>query len=262
MAVKNDKVVLVTGASSGIGLATAQYLLKKGFKVYGVSRRAADFGFPSYCGDVTDVGRMKEILADIKQKEGKLDAVVNNAGFGISGAVENAAAEDVERIFSVNLTAVVDICAAALPYLRESRGRIVNISSVAAAAAIPFQACYSASKAAVLTFSYALGGEVAPYKVKVSCVLPGDTKTGFTDARVKGGGGVYAERERRSVEVMERDERGGKPPVTVAKAVYKCLKKRRPPLKVTIGASYKFIVFLVKILPARFAQFVINKIYG
>lgn len=262
MAKLTDKVVVITGASSGIGLATAKYLSAKGCKVYGVARRAFDGGFFSYCGDVTDSERMKEILSDVYKKEGRVDAVVNNAGFGISGAVENSSADDVGRIFSVNLTAVVNFCAAALPYLRESRGRIVNISSVAAATPIPFQACYSASKAGVLNFSYALGGEVKPYGVKVSCVLPGDTKTGFTDSRKKAEGGVYAEREKRSVEVMERDERGGKPPETVAKAVCKCLKKRRPPLKVTVGSSYKFIVFLVKILPARFAQFIINKIYA
>ena len=260
---KMDKVIIVTGASSGIGLATCKYLLSKGCKVYGVARRKFEGGFTCFQGDVTDVERMKEILAEVVKAEGRIDGVVNNAGYGISGATENADPADVEGIFSVNLTAVVNFCAAALPYLRESRGRIVNVSSVAAVTPIPFQSCYSASKAAVLNFSYALSGEVRPYGVKVSCVLPGDTKTGFTDARVKGPeGGVYAEREKRSVEVMEKDERGGKPPETVARSVYKCLRKRRPPLKTTVGGSYKFIVFLVKILPARLAQSIINKIYA
>ena len=259
---KLDKVIIVTGASSGIGLATCKYLINKGCKVYGIARRKFEGEFTCFQGDVTDVERMKEILAEVVKAEGRIDGIVNNAGFGISGAVENADPADVGSIFSVNLTAVVNFCAAALPYLRESRGRIVNISSVAAVTPIPYQACYSASKAAVLNFSYSLSGEVKPFGVKVSCVLPGDTRTGFTAARVKGGGGVYAEREKRSVEVMERDEQNGKPPETVAKAVYKCLKKRRPPLKTTVGSSYKLIVLLVKILPARLAQGIINKIYA
>ena len=155
------------------------------------------------------------------------------------------------------------ISSLAIPYLKETKGHLVNIGSVAGELPIPFQACYSATKAAVLSFSLALDGEVSRFGVKVSVVQPGDTKTGFTDARIfEGDRSDYGGSVGKSVRRMEHDERSGKSPITVAKAVSRILKKRRPPLKVTVGASYKLFVGLRRLLPTRFVNFILRKLYG
>lgn len=260
-----DKVVIITGAGSGIGLATAKYLQKKGCKIYGTALHERESPFPLYVCDVTDTARMKIIFEEIFKKEGRIDAVINNAGYGISGAAEHCEPERVKRFFDVDLCSVINLSAAAIPYLRESGGgNIINIGSVTSLIPIPFQACYSAAKAGVENFSRALACEIKDFNIKVTCVLPGDTATGFTAARIKHGdedGAHYNGKIEKSVAKMEHDERNGKSPVTVAKAVYKALKKKRPPLRITVGASYKFIIFLTRILPLRLVNFIIAKLY-
>ncbi len=258
------KVVIVTGASSGIGLATARRLAARGCRVYGIARRPfAGEGFECLSADVTDLSAVEKILEGVYAREGRIDAVVNNAGMGIAGAVEYATPESIQRIFDTNLTALVKISSAAMKYLKKSKGNLVNIGSVAGGLPIPFQACYSATKAGVLNFSLALDGEVRRFGVKVTCIQPGDTKTGFTAARViEGGEADYGGRIGKSVKRMEHDEQNGKSPDSVAKAVQKALKKRRPPLKITVGGQYKFFIGLQKLLPTRFVNFILRKLYA
>lgn len=258
------KVVIVTGASCGIGLATAQRLARAGHRVYGIARRPFSDGlFECMQADVNDLAAVEEILRTVHAREGRIDAVVNNAGFGIAGAVEYASFDSIQRIFDTNLTSLVKISAAAMKYLKASRGNLVNIGSVAGVLPIPFQACYSATKAAVLNFSLALDGEVKRFGVKVTVVQPGDTKTGFTAARVKEGGEAdYGGSIGKSVQRMEKDERSGKSPDTVARKIERALKKKHPPLKVTVGGEYKLFVGLAKLLPTRFVNFILRKMYA
>ena len=258
------KVVIITGASSGIGLATARRLAKKGYKVYGLAlNEYSDELFECFCADVNDTAAVKKVFETVIERERRIDAVVNNAGFGLAGAVEYATTDKIQSIFDTNLTALVKISSIAIKFLKETHGNLVNISSVAGVLPIPFQACYSATKAAVLNFSLALDGEVRRFGVKVTAILPGDTKTGFTEARVvEGGEGDYGGHIGKSVRRMEKDEQNGKSPDTVARAIEKALKKRRPPLKVTVGAQYKLFVFLSKILPTRLINFILRKMYG
>ena len=259
-----NKVVIITGASSGIGLATARRLTQRGYKVYGLAlNEFSDEAFECFQADVNDLAAINQIFETVIQREGRIDAVVNNAGFGIAGAVEYATPEKIQSIFDTNLTALVKISSLAIKYLKETKGNLINISSVAGILPIPFQACYSATKAAVLNFSLALDGEVRRFGVKVTAVLPGDTKTGFTAARViEGGEADYGGHVGKSVRRMEKDEQNGKSPDTVARVIEKVLKKRRPPLKVTVGFQYKLFVFLSKILPTRFINFILRKMYG
>ena len=167
-------------------------------------------------------------------------------------------------IFNINALSVIDICRLSVKYLRETEGRIVNISSVAAPVAIPFQACYSATKSAVETFSKAFASEVKPFKIKVTCVRPGDTKTGFTDARIKNEkeSKEYQNRVRNSVEKMEKDERNGVSPIKVSKVIYKVINRKRPPLTVAVGFSYKLICGLAKFLPEKLTNYLVSKLYG
>lgn len=260
-----SKVVIITGASSGIGLATAKRLVKSGFKVYGISLDHKEFdGFKNYQMDINNFEGIKKIIEEVYDKEGRIDAFVNNAGFGIAGAIEYATAEKIQALFDTNLTSVVKISSFVLKYLKESKGNLINISSVAGVTPIPFQACYSASKAGILNFSLALDGEVRRFGVKVTAVLPGDTKTGFTAARVvEGDDGDYGKAVSTSIKRMAKDEQTGKSPDTVAKAIEKVLKKKKcTPLKVIVGGSYKFLGFLAKVMPTRFVNFILRKMYA
>ena len=258
-------IAVITGTSSGIGRATAKLLANKGVKVYGLSRTIVENeDFESIACDVTNHEQTAEILKQIAEKEGRIDALVNNAGIGISGAVEHNSDADIARIFEVNTLAVINTCKAVTDIMRkQGGGRIVNIGSVAGAIPIPFQTCYSATKSAVQMFSLAYGMEVEEFGIKVSCVLPGDTKTGFTDNRKKSETEAgYADRVQRSVAKMEKDERGGMSPDSVSGVVWKLLNKRNPKKTTAVGFSYKLILFLQKILPQRLMLWVVKKMYG
>jgi len=251
------KVAIITGASSGIGKATFNFLKEKGYTCYNISRKPVDDKF-SFSADVNDFEKIKTILEDIHKKEGRIDVFINNAGYGIAGAIESTKPENIYGIFDTNLSAVVTLCSLVIPYLKETKGRIVNISSVGGVVPLPYQACYSAAKAGILIFSKALNMEVKKFGVRVIAILPGDTKTGFTDARVID----KSDQSSKSIEKAEKCERKGKEPIVVAKVIYKVLKAKRPPLQKTVGFSYKTVVFLVKHLPNGMVNGLVKKIYG
>ena len=263
----NKKVLVLTGASSGIGLITSEFFSKKGFIVYGLSRREAeskDFNWIS-C-DVTNVSQVEDAIKTIVKKEGKIDVLINNAGFGISGSVENSSVEDVKKQFEVNFIGAVNTTKAVLPIMRkQGYGKILNTSSVASVIPIPFQSFYSASKSSLDTWAKALRIEVKPFNIQVCSVLVGDTKTGFTSVRQKTDvkkEGVYAQTVEKSVKKMEKDEQNGKDPITVAKTYFKLVKKRNiPPVKV-VGFSYKFLLFIKRFVSERFMLWVVSKLYG
>ena len=181
------KTAIVTGGTSGLGLAAAQTLAAKGLRVYALSRHGAPVpGVTSLACDITDADAVERTVAAIEAEAERIDLVVNNAGFGISGAVECTTPEEARRLFDVDFFGVVNVNHAVLPRMRRAGGgRIVHVSSVAAPVAIPFQAYYSAAKAAINAYSSALRCEVAPFGIDVCAVMPGDLKTGFTAAREK-----------------------------------------------------------------------------
>lgn len=256
------KIVVITGASSGIGLSAAEYFTKNGHKVYGLSRRKASGNFESVECDVTNPQRVEDALSYIYNKEGRIDCFINNAGMGISGAAEYIPDEKTEKIFNLNVEAYFACAKRVIPYLKQSRGTLINTSSVAAVIPIPYQTAYSASKAAINLFTQALRLEVAPFGIKVCAVMPGDTCTGFTDAREKTETDVgYENSLNKSVGKMEKDERHGKSPLSVAKVMYKLALKKNPPALKTVGFSYKCVVLLSKILPNRLMLFIVKKMY-
>ena len=253
-----QKVAVVTGATSGIGLCVANRLLKEGYKVYGIARREFSGDFECFGADVRDHERCAEILRTICEREGKIDVLVNNAGMGVAGAIDEISAENIKTICDINLPAACTLCSLAIPYICGG-GKIINVSSVGGIIPLPYQALYSATKAGLEVFSRAIATELKPRKIKVCAVLPGDTKTGFTDARVCEGVNTRA---KRSVKKMEHDEQHGKSPEYVAKIICKQIKRKNPPLRVSVGGMSKFEVFLAKILPLRFVNFIVSKIYG
>lgn len=261
-----NKVALITGASKGIGLSTAILLHKNGYAVYGCSRNGFEQdGINSIIADVTDENSIKNIVKTVIDKENRLDLLINNAGMGISGAVENTSEEDAKYIFEVNFFGAFRMIKECIPYLRKTKGRIINTSSVAASLCIPFQAFYSSTKAALDALAFALIPELKPFGIKVTNVLPGDTKTGFTDARRKNyskNDNFYGEKIEKSIKVMEKDEQNGMSADCVAKVILKTLNKKRPPVTVAVGFKYKLFMVLNKVLPKKFVIFIIGKLYG
>lgn len=258
--------ILLTGGSSGIGLATAKKLIEKGHNVYEISRR--DFaleGLTHFSADISDENQVQEAVHAIEELAGTIDICINCAGFGISGAVEFTETAAAKKQFDVNFFGMVHVNRAVIPIMRErGHGRIVNISSVAAMAPIPFQTYYSASKAAINSYTMALANELRPFGVTVCAVMPGDIATGFTDAREKSqvGDDIYSGKIRKSVSGMEKDERNGMSPEKAGAFIAKAaLSKSRKPLY-AIGLSYKAICVLLKILPAGLANQIIGILYA
>ena len=261
-----QKIALVTGGRSGIGLCTAQALRDGGCIVYELSRR--DFscdGIHHLSVDVTNEQAVQAAIAHVAAETGKIDVLVNCAGFGISGAVEFTALSDAKEQFDVNFFGMVNVTKAVLPLMREKGGgRIVNISSVAAVAHIPFQTYYSASKAAIESYTCALANEVAPFGISVTAVMPGDIQTGFTDARAKSAAGdeEYGGRISRSVAGMERDERKGMSPRQAGGYIAKIALKRRVKPLYAVGFGYKCICVLIKLLPCSLRNWVVRLLYA
>lgn len=261
-----QKICVITGGSSGIGLCTALEMKAKGYEVFDISRRReGTAGINHISADVTDEKRINEAVSYIIDKAGRIDVLINNAGFGISGAVEFTETADARKQFDVNFFGMVNMNRAVIPFMRRAGGgRIVNISSVAAPIAIPFQAYYSAAKAAINSYTMALINEVRPYGISVCAVQPGDICAGFTGAREKSYAGdeIYSGRISGSVAVMEHDEQNGMKPETAAHliATVASAKKVRPVY--TIGFKYRLFCALVKILPAGLVSYIVGRIYG
>lgn len=259
-------VVIITGANSGIGRATATALLKEHCIVYDFSRRDISVdGVNHIKVDVTDEDNVNSAVREVYEKEGRINVVINCAGFGISGAVEFTALEDAKAQFDVNFFGMVNVNKAVIPYMRKNgSGRIVNISSVAAVAHIPFQTFYSASKAAIESYTCALGNELKPFNITVSAIQPGDICTEFTQARKKtfDGDDVYNGRISKSVAGMERDEQKGMKPETAGSYIAKIAMKSKVKPIYAIGVSYKLVCILCKIFPCNFRNWVIGLLYA
>jgi short-subunit dehydrogenase len=276
------KVVLVTGASSGIGRSIAEYLAKMGYRVYGTSRKAqeaVDFGEDNGSGGKGSGGFIKMLQLDVRSEEsvkkaietvitaeGELGIVVNNAGMGIAGSVEDTSYEEAMLQFDTNFFGAHRVIRNVLPYMRKhGRGLIINMSSVGAVFPIPYQSMYVASKAAIEGMTGSLRNELRPFGIKVAMVEPGDTKTGFTASRVfvKAGGkeSPYYEYSKKSVAVMEHDEMNGADPEAVAKVVAKLIKRKNPPLCVAVGFMYKALVFMKRLVPRSFEAYIVSRMY-
>jgi len=257
---------LVTGGTGGIGLACAVELQARGWQVYTLSRRAeGPFQNRHLSADVGDEAACMAAVGRMAAETGKIDLLINCAGFGISGAAEYTPQAEAEAQLRVNLLGTANMCRAVIPVMRvQGGGQIVNVSSVAAVAPLPFQAWYSVSKAAVNSYSMSLHNEVSRFGISVCCVMPGDTATGFTNMRRKTavGDDVYGGIILRSVAKMEKDERNGVPAETVAKAVCRAaLRKRVRPLY-TVGWDYRLLAGLAKILPSGWKQWILKKMYA
>ena len=266
MSQTRDKIILVTGASSGMGLAAATRLHNSGYRVFGSLRQdnLPAAVFETVRMDVCDEGSVQACVADISARAGRIDAVVNCAGFGICGAVEDTSIPEARAQFDTNFFGVLRVCRAVLPHMRARRsGLIVNISSLGGVIAAPFHGLYCASKFAIEGVTEALRMEVAPFGVRVVLVEPGDFKTKFTENRImtkeSGASSAYQELCERSLKEMEKSELNGPGPETVARLIQKIIETPRPSLRYVAAPGEQRIVPLARrLLPQGLFEKIIS----
>ncbi|MDT8380506.1 MAG: SDR family NAD(P)-dependent oxidoreductase [Desulfotignum sp.] len=258
---------MITGASSGIGKCTAVYLAARGYQVYGTSRH------PESCQeikngcminmDVRDTGSVKKAIAHVVKKEGHIDILVNNAGVGIGCAVEDTSTEMAQALFDTNFFGICRVLQEVLPVMRrQSKGLIINMSSIGGIIGLPYQGIYSASKFAVEGLSEALYKELSLSAINVVLIEPGDFKTEFTANRQTIKTNHHAEQFQRTMTVIEKDEQAGQPPLKIAHLIEKIINTPNPRLRYAVGApDQKFSLFLKKILPNRWFDQIIMSYY-
>lgn len=260
-----SQVVIITGASSGIGLLTAKLFAKNGYCVYDFSRKGtASDGIRHIDCDVTNAAQCEQAIKQVVSECGKIDILICNAGMGISGAVEFTTNEEAHRQMEVNFFGIVNIVKPTLPIMRAAHsGRILLVSSLAAAFSIPFQAHYSASKSAVNALALALRNELHDFGIKVSCLMPGDSSTGFTQARHKSdcGSNVYPHMHH-AVNAMEHDEAHGTAPQCLANQLFRMARTKRLKACYTVGMGYKMLLLLARFMPMTLANWIVGKKYG
>jgi short-subunit dehydrogenase len=265
------KVILVTGASSGLGRATANSLAAQGYKVYGTSRylkRIKDVSFAPVEMDVTDDASVNAGVAKIIKAEGRIDVLVNNAGNGITGPLYIMPVDAAKKQFEVNFFGIVRVSSAVLPGMIEKKqGLVINISSLAGLFGLPYQGLYSASKFAIEGYSQSLRMELQNTGVKVSVVNPGDFKTDFTGNREKLPFIIVNEQLQNEYEAavtsMEKDESMGGDASKVANQVCRIVAKSKPAHNYLVGAFGQTIVPTLKaLLPGSIFVKLMNDHYG
>lgn len=265
-----QKVALVTGASSGIGQAVAQTLAKNDYIVYGTSRRAAyetvSCDGASYVMaplTLEDDTSIRQTVAYVLEKHGRIDLLVNAAGSGIAGAVEETTAEEAQRQFDVCLFGVIRVMGQVLPAMRAAKsGMVINIGSMAACIPIAFQGMYSAVKAALFTMTAAMRLELKPFGVTCCTVEPGDTKTGFVRTFSKmSAKTAYRVPLERALYEMIRSEMSSPGPQQCAKTVLKIARMKRPPVRVSVGAGYKIFYVISRLCPWPLKERLLSFVY-
>ena len=260
------QVILVTGCSSGIGRATAIEAAARGHRVFASGRRLPDLadlavrGIDTLAIDVTDEVSVTRGVAAVLSAAGRIDALVNNAGFGQYGAIEDVSESEWRRQFDVNLFGTLSVLRAVLPAMRDARGgTIVNVSSVAGKVSIPFAGPYCASKHALEAVSDALRVEVAPWKIRVVVIEPGPIGTRFGErtreatARILGTPGPYSSFYANAERASEKDfQRGKRSPELVARVIARAIESRRPRTRYRVAPLAKILVPLKALASDRF----------
>lgn len=252
------QIIIITGASSGFGKATAELLAKQGHTVYGLCRRPMEHEHIRYRAcDVRDRASIARIVDEVIQTEGRIDVLINNAGMGIGGALELATDEEIDLQMGTNFMGCVNMCQAVLPHMRRARcGKIINLSSVGGLMGLPYQGFYSASKFAIEGFSEALAAEVKRFGIRVCMVEPGDFATGFTASRRNSQATLddedYGPVFRTTLGLIEKEENGGLKPDVLAKKIAKLVDQKKPPLRnVVANLEQHASVWVKKVLTAN-----------
>jgi len=252
------KVVLITGASSGLGKAIALYLVSKNYHVYGTTRNLANYkefkDFPLLQVNVTNPETITAAISTIISKHKKIDVLINNAGVGITGAVEETATSEVKNAFETNFYGVLNTIREVLPQMRTQQdGFILNITSIAGYMGLPYRGAYSATKGALELVTESLRLETKQFGIRVACLAPGDFSTNIAAGRfhapVAKSSPYFAEYSK-TLKTINNDVQKGGDPDQVAHKVFKIINTKNPKTHYKVGSLLqKFSIVLKRILP-------------
>jgi len=252
-----NKVVLITGGSSGIGKTVGNYLQNKGYKVYGSSRnpdKVTNSHFPLVAIDVRNSESIQKAVAEIIEKEGRIDVLINNAGVGITGPVEEIPLEEIQNNFHTNVFGPIEMMKSVLPYMRQQKsGLIINVTSIAGYMGLPYRGIYSASKGALELITESIRMEVKPFNIKVTNVAPGDFATDIAARRFHApvlDQSPYKQIYGQQLATIDEHVNDGGDPIEMAQAIDQIIQSKNPKVHYKVGAfMQKFSIFLKKILP-------------
>ncbi|QNS40544.1 SDR family oxidoreductase [Chryseobacterium manosquense] len=255
--------IIITGTSTGIGFALAEYFGKKGHQVYGLSRKNTESEFfKTIPTDITDHSQIENAIYEILKAEKRIDLLINNAGMGMVGAVEDSTQEEILKLFNLNLVGAVQMMTGVLPKMREQKsGKIINISSIGSEMGLPFRGFYSASKSALDKVTEAIRYEVSPWKIEVCTLHLGDIKTKIAENRVKTEvSEPYKKTFEKVYALMNSHVDDGSEPVEVAEYIEKLLGKKTWKAHYYFGKfGQKIGVPLKWILPQNFYENLMKK---
>lgn len=255
MGLSSESVVLITGTTSGIGKATAELLAERGYRVFGTSRAPVGKESPGYSLLQLDVTSDASVAACVQEvmlrTDGRIDVLINNAGTGVLGAVEEVSAEEADRLFQVNLFGVMRMTSAVLPSMRQRGcGKIINMSSSGGIASVPFAGIYCATKHALEAYTAALRHELRPLGVSATVVAPGPVSTpaGDVAARAAVHLAAYDQRRKKADEAYSKAIRQGIDPQRVARAIHKIIRRRRLRPRYPVGLQSRATGFFRRLL--------------
>lgn len=254
-----SKVVLITGGSSGIGKSIGEFLHQKGFVVYGTSRnpeKVLNSVFPLVALDVRNSDSIQTAVNKIIETSGRLDIVINNAGVGITGPLEEIPTEEIRNNFETNFFGPIEVMKAALPQMRkQNSGLIINITSIAGYMGLPYRSVYSASKGALELITEALRMEVKSFGIEITNVAPGDFATNIAAGRYHAPvikDSAYEKVYGKVLATMNDHVDAGSNPNEMAEAVYKIIQTKKPNVHYKVGAfMQKFSIVLKRALPDK-----------
>ncbi|MDQ5929871.1 MAG: hypothetical protein QG594_1652 [Bacteroidota bacterium] len=252
-----SKVVLITGGSSGIGKSIGEYLHQKGFTVYGTSRNPEKIThsvFPLVALDVRNTSSIQQAVATVIANCGQLDVVINNAGVGITGPLEEIPTEEIKNNFETNFFGPIEVMKAVLPQMRAQKsGLIINVTSIAGYMGLPYRSVYSASKGALELITEALRMEVKSFGIAITNIAPGDFATNIAAGRFHSpviAGSDYEKVYGTMLKTMDTHVDSGSDPMMMAQAVYAIIQSPKVKVHYKVGAfMQKFSIVLKRILP-------------
>ena len=264
-----SKVVLITGGSSGIGKAIGEYLFHKGYTVYGTSRnpdKVLTSVFPLVALDVRDVNSIANAVQTIIEKSGRIDVVINNAGVGITGPIEETPTDEIRNSFETNFFGPIEVMKAVLPQMRvQKSGLIINITSIAGYMGLPYRGIYSASKGALELITESMRMEVKDFGVKITNVAPGDFATNIAAGRFHAPvikGSSYEISYHNTLKMMDNHVDSGNNPNEMAAFIYKIIQNPNPKIHYKVGAfMQKFSIVLKRILPDKIYENMLMRHY-
>lgn len=264
-----SKVVLITGGSSGIGKSVGEFLTQKGFIVYGTSRnpeRSSDSQFKLVKLDVSDQESIEKAIQTVISESGHLDVLINNAGAGITGPIEEIPDTEIQRNFETNFFGPIRVIKAVLPQMRsQNSGLIINVTSIAAYMGLPYRGVYSASKGALELLTEAFRMEIKSFNIHMTNVAPGDFATNIAAGRYHAPileNSPYKKPYGDTLNLMDAHVSGGKDPQLMAAAIFKIINTPNPKIHYKVGEfMQKFSIVLKRILPDKVYEKMLMKHY-